>query len=55
MGWAYSTRSKLKNFRSTGRIRSILVDADNYAFALSVYIYLNLLHAGIVKQLEDYP
>jgi REP element-mobilizing transposase RayT len=38
-----------------GRFKSILVDADNYALILSVYIHLNPLRAGIVKQLEDYP
>ena len=38
-----------------GRFKSILVDADNYALALSAYIHLNPLRAGIIKQLEDYP
>jgi len=38
-----------------GRFKSILVDADNYALALSAYIHLNPLQAGLVKQLEDYP
>ncbi len=37
-----------------GRFKSILVDADNYALVLSVYIHLNPLRAGIVRQLEDY-
>jgi len=38
-----------------GRFKSILVDADNYALILSVYVHLNPLRAGIVRQLEDYP
>ena len=38
-----------------GRFKSILVDADNYALVLSVYIHLNPLRAGIVDNLEDYP
>jgi REP element-mobilizing transposase RayT len=38
-----------------GRFKSILVDADNYALMLSIYIHLNPLRAGIVRQLEDYP
>ncbi len=38
-----------------GRFKSILVDADNYALVLSVYIHLNPLCAGIVDNLEDYP
>ena len=38
-----------------GRFKSILVDADNYALNLSVYIHLNPLRTRIVRQLEDYP
>ena len=38
-----------------GRFKSILVDADHYALVLSVYIHLNPIRAGIIKQLEDYP
>ena len=38
-----------------GRFNSILVDVDNYALMLSIYIHLNPLRAGIVRRLEDYP
>ncbi len=37
-----------------GRYKSILVDADNYALMLSIYIHLNPLRAKIVKEPGDY-
>lgn len=37
-----------------GRYKSLLVDEDNYALALSSYIHLNPLRAGLTKNLEEY-
>jgi REP element-mobilizing transposase RayT len=38
-----------------GRYKSLLIDADNYAFTLSCYIHLNPLRAGITKSIDEYP
>ena len=37
-----------------GRYKSILVDQDNYGVALSTYIHLNPLRAGMVKDIKQY-
>jgi hypothetical protein len=37
-----------------GRYKSLLVDEDNYALALSSYIHLNPLRAGLSKKLDEY-
>ena len=37
-----------------GRYKSLLVDEDNYALALSSYIHLNPLRAGITKNIDEY-
>lgn len=37
-----------------GRYKSLLVDEDNYALALSSYIHLNPLRAGLTKNLEEH-
>lgn len=37
-----------------GRYKSILVDQDNYGLALSTYIHLNPLRAGMVKDIKQY-
>ena len=36
------------------RYKSLLVDANNYALALSSYIHLNPLRAGLTEDLEEY-
>jgi putative transposase len=38
-----------------GRYKAILVEADAYALALSRYIHLNPVRAGMVVKPEDYP
>jgi putative transposase len=38
-----------------GRFKSILVEADTYAFELSRYIHLNPVRAGIARLPEDFP
>jgi REP element-mobilizing transposase RayT len=38
-----------------GRFKSILVEAETYAWELSRYIHLNPVRAGIVRQPEEYP
>jgi putative transposase len=38
-----------------GRYRSVIIEADSYLLALSRYIHLNPVRAGIVKNPEDYP
>jgi len=38
-----------------GRFKSVLVDADTYLAALSRYIHLNPVTAGVVRRAEDYP
>lgn len=37
-----------------GRYKSILVDEDNYALVVTVYVHVNPHKAGIVKNPEDY-
>lgn len=37
-----------------GRYKSPIVDEDNYALAVTVYVHVNPIRAGIVKNLEDY-
>jgi putative transposase len=37
-----------------GRYKSIIVDEDSYGMVLSVYIHLNPLRAGIVKDINQY-
>ncbi len=37
-----------------GRYKSLLVDEENYALALSSYIHLNPLRAGITKNIDEY-
>ena len=38
-----------------GRFKAVLVDADTYLAALSRYIHLNPVTAGVVTRPEDYP
>jgi len=56
---AYTTYYNIKRGRSghllQGRYRALLLDADEYAEALSRYIHLNPVKAGIVEKPEAYP
>ena len=37
-----------------GRFKSILVDEDSYALVVTVYVHINPIRAGVVKNLEEY-
>ncbi|TES92171.1 MAG: chromosomal replication initiator DnaA [Candidatus Cloacimonadota bacterium] len=37
-----------------GRYKSPIVDEDNYALVATVYVHVNPIRAGVVKNLEDY-
>ncbi len=39
----------------SGRFKSLVVERGNYLIALSRYIHLNPVEAGLVKRAEDYP
>lgn len=37
-----------------GRYKSILIDEDNYALVVTVYVHINPIRAGMVRNLEEY-
>jgi len=47
-------QGRYKSLLFQGRYKSLLVDEDNYALALSAYIHLNPIRAGIAKNLDEY-
>jgi len=56
---AYTTYFNFKRNRSghlmQGRYKAILIEADEYAKALSRYLHLNPVRAGAITKPEDYP
>jgi len=50
----FTAKYKINGPLFQGRYKSLLVDEDNYALALSSYIHLNPLRAGITKSIDEY-
>ena len=50
----FTAKYKINGPLFQGRYKSLLVDEDNYALALSFYIHLNPLRAGLAKNLDEY-
>ncbi|MFQ5721871.1 MAG: helix-turn-helix domain-containing protein, partial [Candidatus Aminicenantales bacterium] len=50
----FRVKYKLVGSIFQGRYKSILVDEQSYALVLSVYIHLNPIRAGIVKEIDEY-
>jgi REP element-mobilizing transposase RayT len=51
----YNVKMKRAGHLFQGRYKAILVDKDAYGQALSRYIHLNSVKAGVVAKPEDYP
>jgi len=58
-GVTYTRRFNNRHSRAghlfQGRFKSMMVENDAYVVELSCYIHRNLLRAGMVKRLNDYP
>jgi len=50
----FAAKYKINGPLFQGRYKSLLVDEDNYALTLSLYIHLNPLRAGITKNIDEY-
>jgi hypothetical protein len=37
-----------------GRYKSLLIEVDNYALSLSLYIHLNPIRAGLAENMNEY-